>query len=80
VPVPREIVVFISYENPGPPDLPETVGRELIAALNLGRAALGVDPLTGGCEVRFGYDPRVYEEARAWLAGRGVLHEIGTLG
>jgi hypothetical protein len=73
----REMIVFISYENTGSP---EEIGRALIEALHLGSAALGVDLLTGACEVRFGYDPYLYNEAQAWLVSRSVLHDISLIG
>ncbi len=76
-----EMIVFISYENEFPDDAtPEETGRALVQALGIERAEYGVDLMTGGCEVRIPYDERLLADVRAWLAERGILHDISFVG
>ena len=76
-----EMIVLISYENRFQEGgTPEAVGREMVQALGIGRAEYGVDLFTGGCEVRIPYDERLLGAVRAWLAERGILHDISFVG
>lgn len=72
----REIVVFISYENERPP---AELAQEMVRALGIGRAELGVDLLTAACEVRLYYDPVVAAGVMAWLAANQVVHDVNYL-
>ena len=75
-PLPREMIVFISYENEG---VPEQIGREMVQALNVGRAEYGVDLLTGGCEVRMGFDRGLLEEIYRWLVANNIRFDFSYL-
>ena len=72
----REMVVFISYENKGSA---ETIGREMVQALEIGRAEYGVDMFTGGCEVRIPYSDSDLTRIRAWLVTRGVVYDMNLV-
>jgi hypothetical protein len=73
---PREMVVFISYENQVSP---EQTAREMVQALNIGRAEYGLDLFTGGCEVRTGFDRSLLEEIIYWLRARQVIFDLNYL-
>lgn len=73
----REMIVFISYENPGSA---EALGREMVLALQIPRAEYGVDIFTGGCEVRLDHDESLLTRIRAWLTERGIIHDISFVG
>ena len=76
-----EMIVFISYENEfADGGAPESVGREMVQALEIERAEYGVDLFTGGCEVRIPYDENVLGEIRAWLEERAILNDISFIG
>ena len=72
----HEIVVFVSYENARPAD---EIADDMLAVLRIGRAEVGHDLLTGGCEVRLFYDPLLLNEVREYLAIHGIIHEISLL-
>jgi len=71
--LPREMVVFISYENEGSP---EQMARQLVEALQIGRAEYGVDLFTGGCEVRVGFDRALLEEIYRWLVAQKIRFDF----
>lgn len=71
--LPREMVIFISYENEGSP---ERIAREMVQALNIGWAEYGVDLFTGGCEVRLGFDRALLEDIVRWLQARNIRFDL----
>lgn len=73
---PREMVVFVSYENEG---VPEQIARQMVQDLHIGRAEYGVDLFTGGCEVRLGFDRALLEEVYAYLRGRNLRFDFSYL-
>lgn len=75
--LPREMVVFISYENDRSP---EVIAQEMVKALGVGRAEYGVDLITRACEVRVGYDRALFDQIRGWLTSRGIIHDFSFLG
>ena len=71
--LPREMVVFISYENEGSP---EQMARQMVEALHIGRAEYGVDLFTGGCEVRIGFDRALLEDIYRWLVAQKIRFDF----
>lgn len=74
---PRLMMVFVSYENPSP----EALAQQMMADLQIqpGAAAVGVDLLTGGCEVRLYYDPLLLAHIRAYCDERNIVHDVSFL-
>ena len=73
---PQELVVFFSYDNA---ERPRQLAERLVADLKLPYLALGVDALTGGCELRLYYHPETLKDVKAYLEKRKILHDITTL-
>lgn len=73
---PREIVVFFSYDNV---ERPRRLAEALLGALRLPHLALGVDALTGGCELRLYYHKETLAQVRAYLESNRILHDISFL-
>lgn len=73
---PKELVVFFSYDNA---ERPRPLAERLLADLRLPHLALGIDALTGGCELRLYYHPETLKEVRTYLTERQILHDISTL-
>ncbi len=73
---PREIVVFVSYENAR---APLEIARAMIEAAQVGRVSVGEDLLTGGVEVRLFYDLMVLARLEAWLDAEEVSYDISFL-
>lgn len=72
----QEMVVFL----PKLPDVaPIETARALVDMLDVARAYVGEDLLTGAVTVRTAFDPILQHTAQTFLAERGVPHEI-TLG
>lgn len=77
--MPHEFVVFLPYGSDPNKPAPLDTARALIAHLNVGRAEVGQDVLTGGVEMRFYYDARVLADAKAWLREKAVLFDVSVL-
>lgn len=73
---PREILVFVSYENEAPAPL---LARQLVDALGASPVALGTDALTGGVELRLHYHPSTLEAARAYLDTHRIAYDLELL-
>lgn len=73
---PREILVFVSYENDEPA---ERLAYRLLAQLGLERVAVGIDALTGGAELRLHYHPKTLEDVCTYLESRRIRHDIELL-
>jgi len=73
---PQEIVVFFSYDNR---ERPRKLAETMLAALKLSHLALGVDALTGGCELRLYYHTETLKQVRAYLNHHQILHDISYL-
>jgi hypothetical protein len=72
----KEIVVFISYENA---ERPRQLAEAMLAELKLAYLALGVDALTGGCELRLYYHKETLRVVRQYLEQHQILHDISYL-
>jgi hypothetical protein len=72
----NEIVVFVSYENDASP---RALAGELLTELALSALAVGVDALTGGCEVRLHFHPETLQAVRQYLERRKIVHDIAFL-
>lgn len=72
----KEIVVFFSYENE---ERPRQLAEKMLAELKLASLALGVDALTGGCELRLYYHKETLDQVRTYLVQQQVLHDISYL-
>ena len=72
----KEIVVFFSYENA---ERPRQLAEAMLVELKLAHLALGVDALTGGCELRLYYHKETLQQVREYLAQHDILHDISYL-
>ena len=72
---PKELVVFLSYDNA---ERPRLLAERLLTDLKLPYIALGVDALTSGCELRLYYHPETLKEVRAYLTELKIQHDIST--
>ncbi|MBB6048254.1 hypothetical protein [Armatimonas rosea] len=72
----REVVVFFSYDNP---TRPRRLAEVMLAELKLPHLALGVDALTGGCELRLYYHKETLAQVQAYLHQRKIIHDISYL-
>lgn len=70
---PKELVVFLSYDNA---ERPRLLAERLLSDLKLSCIALGVDALTSGCELRLYYHPETLNEVRAYLREHQIQHAI----
>ncbi len=68
-----EVLVYLPFANIAPPT---DLARELIGAVNTGRAEVGVDLLTGGVEIRFFYAPGLVAFVQDWAKKRGATVEV----
>jgi hypothetical protein len=71
----REILVFLPDDAPDGTTPLETA-HALTAAVGVGRAVIGADALTGAVEVRFYYDPMLFQATRAYAREQGIVCEI----
>ena len=69
---PREIAVYLSYDNPDPRALAEA----LVDALEIAPLAAGQNPLSRGVELRFHYSADLLEKIHVWLAETQPAHDV----
>ena len=69
---PREIVLYLSYDNDDPRALAET----LVEALDVSPIAAGQNPLSRGVELRFHYSADLLGKIQSWLAETKPSHDI----
>lgn len=72
----REVVVFFSYDNP---TRPKRLAELMLAELQLPHLALGVDALTGACELRLYYHKETLTRVQTYLNQREILYDISYL-
>jgi len=71
--LPNEITVFLPRVGESSP---VKTAKELVEALNVGRATVGEDLLTGGILIRLPYDATLQRMVVSFLSDRDVLYEI----
>jgi hypothetical protein len=72
----KELVVFFSYDNT---ERPRKLAEAMLAALGLPHLALGVDALTGGCELRLYYHKETLQRVLQYLRQHQILSDINYL-
>jgi hypothetical protein len=72
----KEIVVFFSYENE---ERPRQLAETMLMELKLAHLALGVDALTGGCELRLYYHQETLKRVQDYLARHRIVSDITYL-
>ena len=71
--LPIEITVFLPRVGERSP---VETAKELVEALNVGRATVGEDLLTGGILIRLPYDATLQGMVVSFLSDHNVLYEI----
>jgi hypothetical protein len=77
-PLPKMLFILIPFEQEGGTP-PLTLAEELLQALGTLGASVGVDPLTGGVEIRIAYSPAYIEIVRTFLRERNAAFDISAL-
>lgn len=72
----KELVVFFSYENE---ERPRRLAEAMLSELKIPHLALGVDALTGGCELRLYYHKETLGLVQEYFCRNAIVHNITYL-
>jgi hypothetical protein len=72
---PRVLFVFLPNDN----DAPLNLAQELLSEVGALPAEVGIDPLTGGVEIRIPYNTQTLENIRRFLTEHDAVFDISQL-
>ena len=73
---PRELLIFLSYDNDEPAAV---LAERLREDLGLTPLGLGVDALSGAAELRVCYHPKTVDAVRTYLDRHRLLYDLELL-